>query len=172
MKWLARILLALVILVAAVFAIGWMLPREHTAAVRVTLDVPPDSVYTAISDVARSADWREDVSRVDIVGEDPLTWRETASWGRLTFVRDVAESPRRLVHRIEDTGEPFGGTWTYELSPEGGGTSVRITEEGWVSNPLFRFMSRFVFGHHSTLEAYGRDLGRRFGQEVEPERVL
>ena len=171
MKWLARILLALVVLVAAVFAIGWTLPREHTAAVRVTLDAPPESVYTAISDVARSADWREDVSRVEIVREDPLTWRETAGWGRLTFVRDVAEPPRVLVHRIEDTGEPFGGTWTFELTPEGGGTAVRITEEGWVANPVFRVLSRYFFGHYTVLEAYARDLGRRFGEVVEPARV-
>lgn len=40
--------------------------------------------------------------------------------------------------------------------------------EGWVANPLFRFLSRFVFGHYRTLESYARALGRRFNQEVTP----
>lgn len=172
MKWLARIALISAFIVAAVFAAGASLPREHRAAVRLELNAPPESVYAAIADVAGSAEWREDVSEVEVLKEDPLTWQETASWGELTFVRTAAETPRRLVHRIEDTGEPFGGTWTYELMSTSGGTALTITEDGWVSNPVFRLMSRFVFGHYSTLEAYARDLGRRFGQEIEPERVL
>src|SRR5690606_37164839 len=158
-------------LVAAVFAAGAALPREHTAAVQVDLSVPPESVYAAIADVAASADWREDVSSVELLSADPLRWREAASWGTLTLVRGAAETDRRLVHRIEDTGEPFGGTWSYDLVSTDGGTRLTITEDGWVSNPVFRLMSRFVFGHYSTMEAYARDLGRRFGEQIEPERV-
>ena len=171
MKWLARILLAILILVVLAFAVGAALPREHTAAVRVELNAPPESVYAAIADVARSADWREDVSAVEVLSGDPLRWRETASWGTLTFERAAADPHRRLVHRIDDAGEPFGGTWTYDVASSGVGTTLTITEDGWVSNPVFRLMSRFVFGHYSTLEAYGRDLARRFGQEVAPVRV-
>ena len=46
-------------------------------------------------------------------------------------------------------------------------TIVRITEDGQVYNPVFRFMSRFVFGHARTMDAYLRALGRAAGQEVE-----
>jgi hypothetical protein len=170
-KRLTRILAVAALVIAAVFAAGVSLPREHTAAVRVRLDAPPESVYAAIADVARSAEWREDVTSVEVLDADPLRWRETGEWGTLTFVRVQADTHRRLVHRIEDTGEPFGGTWTYALVSTDGGTALTITEDGWVSNPVFRLMSRFVFGHHSTLEAYARDLGGRFGQSVELERV-
>ncbi len=33
-------------------------------------------------------------------------------------------------------------------------SSVTITERGSVYNPIFRFMSRFIFGHTATVEAY------------------
>ena len=44
-----------------------------------------------------------------------------------------------------------------------GGTALRITEDGEVYNPLFRFMSQFVFGHHATVDTFLTDLGRKFG---------
>jgi len=56
---------------------------------------------------------------------------------------------------------PLGGKWTYELRPVQGGTTLRITEDGEVFNPIFRFMSRFVFTHHRTIDRYLGDLERR-----------
>jgi hypothetical protein len=43
---------------------------------------------------------------------------------------------------------------------------VRITENGEVYNPLFRFVSRYVIGHNRTIDAYLRALGQATGQEV------
>ncbi len=34
------------------------------------------------------------------------------------------------------------------------GSTLTITEDGEVYNPIFRFMSRFVFGHEATMAAY------------------
>lgn len=73
--------------------------------------------------------------------------------------------PRRLVGRIADSKLPFGGTWTLEITPTPEGSNLRITERGWVSNSLFRFMSRFVFGYTGTLDSYLRSLAKKFGEE-------
>ena len=63
----------------------------------------------------------------------------------------------------------FGGTWTYELLADGGGvTHVSVTETGWIGNPVFRFMSRFLFGYYGSLDKYVRALAQRFGETVEP----
>jgi hypothetical protein len=56
--------------------------------------------------------------------------------------------------RIADPDLPFGGTWTYRLTPKGSGTRLAITEHGEVYNPLFRFVSRFVFGHTATVDRF------------------
>ena len=66
--------------------------------------------------------------------------------------------------QIADKKLPFGGTWTYEVSPEAGGARLRITEDGEIRNALFRFLSRFVFGYNATMDTYLRDLGRKFGE--------
>jgi hypothetical protein len=77
-----------------------------------------------------------------------------------------SDPPRRLVRRIVPTGRPFGGAWTIELAPEAGGTVVTVTENGEVTSPVFRFVSRFVVGHAATIEGYLRALGRRLGGDV------
>jgi hypothetical protein len=79
----------------------------------------------------------------------------------------VMVPPRALVTRIADPKLPFGGTWTYEISsPPDGGSQLRITEDGEIYNPIFRFVSRFVLGYSRTQEEYLQALGAKFGQSV------
>jgi len=47
------------------------------------------------------------------------------------------------------------------VTPSGSGTRVRITEHGEVYNPVFRVLSRFVFGHTATLEEFLGNLERK-----------
>jgi uncharacterized protein YndB with AHSA1/START domain len=173
----ARIVIGgLVGLVLLVVAVGAALPREHVATMTTTVTAPADSVWRVLTDPAAYPAWRADVQRVDLLpagGAATLAWREHTSQGGMSLVADSLEPPRRMVARILDEGQPFGGTWEYGLSPDSasaGRTRVTITERGWVSNPIFRFVSRFVFGHHRTLDIYLRALSRRFGPEVAPTR--
>ena len=58
---------------------------------------------------------------------------------------------------------------THELSfIDGDGTRLKITENGTISNLLFRFMARFLFGYTATLETYLIDLGAEFGEQTRP----
>jgi hypothetical protein len=42
-----------------------------------------------------------------------------------------------------------------------------VTEDGWVSNPMFRVISKLM-GHHTTLDSYLRALGKKLGEESSP----
>ena len=173
MRWLLYIIGAITLLVVIVFAIGMMLPKAHVASVRAHYDQPPQQIFDAILDVEHAQEWRSGLDSVRILTRDerPLRWQESSKFGTMTFVLDDVQPPTRLVSRIADESEGFGGTWTYEIAPEMRGSALTITENGVVYNPLFRFMSRFVFGHYRTLEQYARDLGTKFGEEVQPARV-
>jgi len=152
---------ALAILIVMVVAIGYALPVAHVASRAATLPVPPGQVFAALQDVDRYASWRSDVKSVEVLARAPqLRWKETGSNGEITFEIQEQDAPKRLVTRIADRSLPFGGSWTYVLTPSGTGTQLTITENGEVYNPLFRFMSRFVFGHTATIETYLRDLQR------------
>jgi uncharacterized protein YndB with AHSA1/START domain len=173
MKWLLIILGGLAVVVAVVFAIGAMLPREHVASTRAIVNAPPDSVWNALTTVSDFPRWRGDVSKVEQLPPRGAhrAWREDGRYGTMAYEEVESVPPKRLEVRVADEGQQFGGTWTYDLQPKGDRTQVTITENGFVNNALFRFMSRYVFGHHASQEAYLRALGRKFGQDITPQRV-
>ena len=163
MKILAITGAGLVILIAIVVGVGYLLPVKHTATRERSYAAPPSAVFAAITTPAEFPSWRAGVKRVELLPDEAghRRFREVSGDGTITFVVDESVPERRLVTRIADKSLPFGGSWTYELAPSANGTTLRITENGEVYNPVFRFMSRFVFGHHRTLEGYLSDLQGR-----------
>jgi uncharacterized protein YndB with AHSA1/START domain len=164
MKILFVSLGGLAVLVGVVIGVGLLLPVKHRVSRQATFPASPESLFTVITKVEAFPSWRSTVKKVVVVTSAPekLSWRETGSDGAILYVADQLTMPTRLVTRIADEALPFGGAWTYELTPSAQGTTLRITEDGEVYNPLFRFMSRFVFGHTATLDTYLRDLGKRY----------
>jgi uncharacterized protein YndB with AHSA1/START domain len=172
MRWILTLVAVLATVVAIVVLVGLLLPKEHTARSHATFDAAPDSIWRVLTDVPAFPSWRSDVSRVELLpsSNGHRSWREIGKHGTIMFEEVAAEPPRRLVSRIADPDLPFGGSWTYDVAPDGNGTRVTITESGVVYNPIFRFMSRYVFGHHATQEAFLRSLGQKIGQTVTPVR--
>ena len=158
------VLAALAVLVAIVVAVGYALPVSHVVSRATLLRQTPDAVFEALSDVVHFADWRADVTSVELLSTAPVRWREQGRNGDLTFVVVEAVRPVHLVTRIDDRELPFGGTWSYDLVANGTGTNLTITERGEVYNPLFRFMSRFVFGHTATMDAFLASLTKRLSE--------
>ena len=137
--WIAATLAAILIIVAIA---GWLLPVKHEATRSAVIARPIDRVYADIANVDGYASWLEGVEPVKVRVEE-------------------AVPPSRFVTRIDDPGQPFGGTWTFTLAAEGSGTRVTILEHGEVYNPIFRFVSRFILGHTATMDAFLRSLAKR-----------
>jgi hypothetical protein len=139
MKWVLFIVGGLVLLVVIVAAIGATLPRTHTASRTLRVRRSPQEAWTAIAQAMNTSD-----VPVDIVESDP---------------------PRKLVSKVKETEKMFGGTWTVAVAPLENGSTVTITEDGWVANPIFRFVSRFVMGHHATMDGMLKSVAKNFGEE-------
>jgi hypothetical protein len=157
---------ALVLLVVVVLAVGYMLPQDHRASRERVFAVAPNRVFAAIATPSEFPKWRTDVQRVELLPEKDgrARFREKGSNGDIVYQVEERIPDRRLVTRIADRSLPFGGSWTYELTPTASGTSLKIIENGEVYNPLFRFMSRFVFGHHRTIDMYLASLDKHLAQ--------
>ncbi|MDB4912441.1 MAG: hypothetical protein JWM95_85 [Gemmatimonadetes bacterium] len=165
MKIALMVLGVIVAVVVIVVVVGYGLPVKHHASRQAVFRSPAESVYAAIANVRDYPTWRSKVQSVEVLSEQ--SFREKGSDGAILYVVESAAPPVRRVTRIADDKLPFGGTWTYELTPTSGGTALRITEDGEVYNPVFRFMSKFVFGHRATIDGYLKDLGKKFGSTVE-----
>jgi hypothetical protein len=169
-KWILIVAGALVSLVLLVVLVGSLLPVSHVASRAAEFRQSPDTLWRAITDVAAYPRWRSGIAGVQVLAEvdGHQRWVEDEGRQRVAFEATESDPPRRLVVRIADGNLPFGGSWTYVLTPTDSGTRLGITENGEVYNPLFRFLSRFVFGHTATIDGYLQSLGTRFGERVTP----
>jgi len=171
MKWLLIILGVVVGLAALVWLVGAMLLKDHVATRMARYHQPPEKIWEALTNVEAMPTWRKDLKSVKRLPDrdGKAAWVETSGFGEMPLYVEISEPPRKLVTRIADPNLPFGGTWTFEISPAEGGATLRITENGEIRNAFFRFMARFVFGYTSTMETYLRDLGTKFGENISPQ---
>ena len=126
MKWLLIGLAVVAGLVVVVAMVGWLLPREHVASRTLRVRRTPADVWPVVTRVTST-------SSVPVVVLD-------------------SQPPHRLVTRVAETEKAFGGTWTIAIAAIPDGSTLTITEDGWVANPIFRFVSRLVIGHHATID--------------------
>jgi len=174
MKWIAIAIGVVIALIVLIVVIGSLLPRDHVATVSARIAAPPAKVWATITQPDSFTAWRSDLTRVEVLPPAPsgVSWREHSRNGTMTMVLEDAQPPRHVATRIVDENLPFGGRWEFDIAPDGAdGSRVTVTERGWVSNPLFRFVSRLVIGHTATLESYLRALSKHFGNEATPTVV-
>lgn len=121
----------LAVLVLGAFGFGAALPVAHVATRTKRLPARPEIVWGLINDPVATTGWGGNVKTEPVEQDEP----------RLLVTKIVGE-------------KAFGGTWTFELAPEGhDATSLTITERGEIYNPLFRTVMR-VRGHTRTIDAY------------------
>ena len=166
MKIALIVLVALVVLVILIVAIGAMLPKQHTASRTVELRATAEQAFALISG---PQDWRTDLKEYKFFDEGTRRMvRETDKRGQTITYEIVQSQPPSLLKRtIADKNLPFGGSWTWKIQPQGKGSTVTITEDGEVYNPVFRFASKFIMGHTRTIDSYLAILSRALQESAQ-----
>jgi uncharacterized protein YndB with AHSA1/START domain len=167
MKWVLWIFVVLAGILILVTLSGYLLPKEHTVTREARFHQPLEIIWKTITDVDAMPSWRQGLKSVQrLPDKNGLpAWVETSGSGSIPFETVVSQPPSKLVVRIADPKLPFGGTWTYEITSLPSGTNLRIREDGEIYNPLFRFLSRFVFGYSGTIETYLKSMAKKFGEQ-------
>ncbi len=167
MKWLLIVAVVLAVIVLGVTAVGMALPQNHVAQRSVHFSANPEKIWAVITDVPGYPRWRSEVAAVQMLSTDAgqVAWREVSAKGnKLSFEATTSEPPSHPVTLITDKGIPFGGSWDYRIVPDGTGSRITITENGEVYNPIFRFVSKYIMGHTSTLDTYLSSLAAKLGE--------
>jgi hypothetical protein len=168
MKIFLIVLGVIVLLIVAVVAIGALLPKRHEVARSASFKASPEKLFALI---AGDQSWRPDVKECELIADQNgrQFQRETSKHGETILYELMDEKPPvAIVRRIATENLPYGGSWSFELQPVEGGTRVRITEDGEVYNPIFRFVSKFVIGQTATLDTYLKAMGKATGEDVQP----
>ena len=165
-------LVVLLLLIVAVIAlIGSRLPKDHVASRSILLHKTPAEAYAVVRDFSSAPRWRADLKLVEVT-QSPngrVHFREDGKNGSVNYELAEDVPGQRIVTRITDTDLGYSGKWTYVFAAEGPNTRVTITEDGEVSNVIFRFLSRYAFGHTATIDTYLTSLGKQFGETVTPQ---
>ena len=168
MKIVLSVFGTLGLLVSVVVVIGLLLPTRHVASRSALIQADPERLFALISG---SQAWRPEIKSCELIQKDGRHFqRETSRHGKtVLYELQGNRPPLAIERRIATENLPYGGKWSFTLEPVDGGTKVRITEDGEVYNPVFRFVSRFVMGQTATLDAYLKALGKAVGQDVRIE---
>ena len=173
MRIVIGVVVGLLVVVATVFVVGLILPRDHRASSRIALHRPPEAVWPVIRDLGSLIGTWSDLKSArrlpDQGGKE--VWEQNAGGFPLKLIIDESTPPVRMVTRVDAAPDAtFGGVWTYEISSLADGSTVTVTEAGYVNNPLFRTMMK-VMGVHKTADGYLTALGNKLGETVKVEHV-
>lgn len=164
MKTLLVVVAGVVLVGLALVIMGSLLPRKHVASRSAVYHAAPEQLFSLI---AGPQGWRPDVLRCegipDANGREFM--RETTRDGKtITYELLDRIAPTSIKRRIATENLPYSGSWTFSVQPSAEGAIVHITENGEVSNPVFRLVSLFL-GHTGSIENYLRALGKATGQQ-------
>lgn len=168
MKILLIIVGALVLVVLIVVVTGALLPKRHVSTRSAQFNASPEQLFAL---VAGSQTWRPDVAKCEDIPDSSgrHLQRETSRRNEtITYELLDIDPPHSIQRRIATPNLPYSGSWTFVFTPAEKGTNVRITEDGEVYNPIFRFVTRFIMGETATMDAYLRAMGKATGQDVQP----
>ncbi len=162
LKWIVLVIAVLLAVIGVVEVWGSQLPEQHTASRTVELRQSPRQVWDLIDGPPT---WRPEVTRYELLSADPhRKWIEYGRHGqKMTYEVVSSDPPQRLVTRIADPHLPFGGSWTYEITPTASGSALTITENGEIYSPVFRFVARYVQGYTATIDSYLKALQAKLG---------
>ena len=168
----ASVVAAVIVLaVVVVLILGAMQPRNHTSSVTITLNAPQAVVWQRIEDVQTQPNWRSGLTAVKMLPaqDGHICWEETSSFGKMPLCEVLAVAPSTRIVRIADPNLPYGGLWTYELSPglaptDPNTTILKITENGFTNGWLFRFIGHYIFHEDTQIKKYEADLQKSIGK--------
>ena len=166
-RWAGAVLGFLAFLMLVTIGIGVGLPMYHVATCSAAFPQPAAELFSAVADDASSPAWRGDVTKVVPMRGDrgKQVWVETNKDGQTVAYVEFQRVPNRKIARaIQDTTLPYGGQWEYLFRPAGGGTTLTITETGWIYNPIFRLVEHFFIGYTGTIHRYLADLGAKYSE--------
>jgi uncharacterized protein YndB with AHSA1/START domain len=163
MRALKFLAIVIVLVVGCVFIMGYRLPQNHSVSVEKEFAYPPDKVYGWVSSPSSYPKWRSGVQKVEILAdsEKMQRFREVGLHDEITYVVEQNVPNKLYVTRIAQQGLSYGGAWTFEFEPTAKGTNLRITEDGEVYSPFFRFVSHYIMKPTGSINSYMHDLEKK-----------
>lgn len=154
MKVVKVALVLIVLLIAALLAIGLMLSPKFSVTRSITIAAPADKIYPLIADPRAWKQWsvwtqRDPAMTIEYSGPPSgagavWAWKSKSQGdGRMTFT--TAEPPARLGYELFFPDFGTTSTGEFRLQAQGGSTQVSWSMDGDMgANPVYRWMGLFM----------------------------
>lgn len=149
MKWLKRVVVAVVGVVALLLVIGLLLPSGFKVQRSVQVAAPPAKVYPLIADPRQWKNWsvwnqRDPAMQMQYSGADSgagakWSWQsKTEGNGEMEFTSAIPNE--RIVYALSFPDMGMTSRGELQLVPDGAGTRITWTNEGDMGgNPINRY---------------------------------
>ena len=166
MKILLRLVLLIIVLAVAAYVYGISLPAHQTHIRTTVLKQTPEAIFALLTDLPNFPKWNKDMVKIEAL--PPIDGKEATRQtfkGNMAMTIITSESipPKRLVRSMGDSGGPFEGSWTYNISTTTDGSQVVLTEQSTMNSPLFRLMVK-VFGPTKYMDEHLQGMAKFFGE--------
>lgn len=170
MDWLSLLLIPAVLLAlaAGLWVYALVLPVHRLTSRSVPLPQSPDAVWAALTDFAAHPEWRRDLVSTSQVptADGTELWREVHRRFAVTLRTHVEEPGRVLERKAVGVKLDFGGSWRFELAPQGRGTRLTIIESAEIYRPFHRLYAALFLDRGRQIEGFQRDLARALGRSA------
>jgi hypothetical protein len=155
-------ILSVLVIIAFVFVVGILLPKQRDFVKQADLNSPPEKVFQVVTDFANQTLWRDDVQEIKVI--DEKTWTEVPKKGTpITFrVERKVENQLFEIEIIEPKN--FNGYWIGTFEETKNGTKVVFKEVVTIENPFFRVLSSIFVDLDKAMEVYMNNLKTKLGK--------
>jgi ribosome-associated toxin RatA of RatAB toxin-antitoxin module len=140
---------------------GLFLPKSHKITKTLFLKYDPENIWVYITNVEHYPKWRPSVKKVEVVSTNPAgltSWQEFYRFNRHTMFQVTEANPYTdLIIKTADKESYYYNKWSINIKEAENGSLLTITEEGEISNPLFRSIAKLK-GVDQPLTEYINDL--------------
>ncbi|MFL2746005.1 MAG: hypothetical protein ACJ0A9_01605 [Dehalococcoidia bacterium] len=118
-------------------------------------------LWDLATDFANQATWRTGVIKIekisDVSGRN--IWKEFNSNGQVMKIETLEYSPmRRVVRRLINENEGGEIIWIYDFAEVGEISTLTVSEEGKLLNPILKLISKFNSSKTKVLNMYFQDI--------------
>jgi uncharacterized protein YndB with AHSA1/START domain len=166
MKVLFRIVLILIVLVAASYLYARTISAHQTHTRTTTLKQTPEAVFALLTDLPSFPKWNRNMEKIEIL--PPIDGKEATRQTfkgnmQMTIITSESTPPKHLVRSMGDNSGPFEGSWTYDISPTADGSQIVLTEQSTISSPFFRLMVQ-LFSPTKYMDEHLEGMAKHFGE--------
>lgn len=154
--------------VTAVLAGGLLLPSRHVIERQREVAASLDTVWHRVATPANYATWQRHVRRTESLSDAPLRWREFTVDGAFTWQCTQVQAPHHFSARVIDDDVQRRPERAIRLEATANGTRIHCTETAVHTNPIPRFVYRYLLRPEPQLDALLDDLVRTLQAATAP----